>query len=74
MEQYLNLSGKSSGVEAYEIGEPCISVKFKKRPKIYTYSYNLAGKNNVDIMKDLARAGKGLNSYINKNVKNLYDK
>jgi hypothetical protein len=71
MEQYLNLSGKS-GVETYEIVETCISVKFEKN--VYTYSFNLAGKNNVDTMKDLARAGKGLNSYINKNVKNLYDK
>jgi hypothetical protein len=30
MEQYLNLSGKS-GVEAYEIVETCISVKFEKK-------------------------------------------
>jgi hypothetical protein len=36
--------------------------------------YNLAGKNNVDTMKNLAKAGYGLNSYISKYVKELYDR
>jgi hypothetical protein len=32
MEQYLNLSGKS-GIEAYEIGETYVSVRFKNKSK-----------------------------------------
>lgn len=73
MEQYLNLNGKS-GIEAYKIGETFFAVKFKNNSKIYTYSYNLAGKHNVNIMKGLAEKGQGLNSYIMRNVRDLYDK
>ncbi|MDR3048819.1 MAG: hypothetical protein LBV16_03130 [Elusimicrobiota bacterium] len=73
MKQYLNLNGKS-GIEAYEIGDTYVAIKFKKTNKIYTYSYHLAKKHNVDNMKNLAEKGQGLNSYIMKNVRNLYDK
>jgi hypothetical protein len=73
MEHCLDLS-KRSGIETYEIGETFISVKFKNSSKIYTYSYKLAGKINVDTMKTLAKNGKGLNGYITRNVRYLYDK
>jgi hypothetical protein len=71
--QYLNSSGKS-GIEAYKICNTSIAIKFKSAHKIYTYSYQFAGKDNVDNMKTLAQNGQGLNSYIIKNVKYLYDK
>ena len=72
MERYLDLDG-DSGVVAYEIGETYISVKFDRTFKIYTYSYNKAGQYHVEKMKVLAKNGDGLNSYIMRNVKNLYD-
>lgn len=72
MEVYQNLSG-DSGVYGYIIGDHYISVKFFNTEKMYTYSYGRAGANHVETMKGLARAGRGLNSYIMKYVKDLYD-
>jgi len=72
METYRNINGDSN-VEAYEIGSDFIRVKFARTAKIYQYSYRRAGRENVEIMKELARNGDGLNSFINKNVEKLYD-
>ena len=72
MERYLDLDG-DSGVVAYEIGETYIKVKFNGTYKIYTYSYRSAGANRVEDMKQLARNGNGLNSYIMRYAKNLYE-
>lgn len=72
MEKYKNLNG-DSGVEGFEIGSNFIRVKFKSNPRIYQYSYRKAGLNHVEKMKQLAQYGSGLNSYIDKNVKFLYD-
>ena len=71
METYKNLGGES-GVSAFEIGLNYIKVKFSTGA-IYKYSYAKAGKMHVDEMKLLAQRGRGLNSYINTNVKFLYD-
>ena len=73
MERYRNSSG-SSGVSAYEIGSDYILVKFSGTAKTYRYSYRKAGQNHVEKLKQLAKSGSGLNSYINIHVKNLYDK
>jgi len=72
MKRYSNRSG-SSGVSAYEIGSDFITVKFSGTFRTYTYSYRKAGSNHVENMKRLAQSGSGLNSYINRHVKNLYD-
>lgn len=72
MERYRNSRG-DSGVSAYEIGTDYIKVKFSRTSRTYTYSYRKAGSNHVEHMKGLARSGSGLNSYINRYVKNLYD-
>lgn len=72
MERYSNRSG-SSGVSAYEIGNDFIVVKFSGTFRTYTYSYRRAGSAHVENMKRLAKNGSGLNSYINRHVKNLYD-
>lgn len=72
MERYRN-TGSDSGVVAYEIGSDYIRVQFSGTSRIYTYSYRKAGSNHVENMKQLARSGSGLNSYINRHVKNLYD-
>ena len=71
MEHYGNLSG-DSGVYAYEIGSSYIVVQFNTGAT-YRYSYAKAGNYHVEQMKQLARRGSGLNSYINRNVKYLYD-
>lgn len=73
MERYRNLGG-DSGVSTFEIGIDYIVVKFSGTSRTYSYSYRRAGQNHVENMKRLARSGNGLNSYINRYVKNLYDK
>ncbi len=73
METYSNNSG-NSGVQAYEIGLDNISVKFSGNSRIYSYSYTRAGRDNVEEMKSLARNGTGLNGYINRCVRDLYDR
>lgn len=72
MQHYLDVNG-DSGVEFYEIGPDYIDVKFK-RGSVYRYSYEIAGKHHVENMKALAKSGDGLNSYIMRNVRKLYDK
>ena len=72
MEKYLNLGG-DSGILAYEIGDYYIKVEFPEPHGIYTYSYQRAGRYHVEKMKKLAIDGRGLNTYINKNVRKLYD-
>jgi hypothetical protein len=67
MVRYRNSIG-SSGVVAYEIGDDFIKVQFHDR-KIYLYSYKSAGSHHIEQMKALAARGRGLNSYINKYVK-----
>lgn len=73
MQHYSNLGGNSN-VISYEIGDAYIDVLFKGTPRIYTYSYESAGIENVEYMKVLARQGYGLNSFINRHVKYNYEK
>ena len=73
MERYRNLGG-NSGVSGFEIGPGYIKVKFTGTAQTYTYSSNgRAGSHHVEQMKTLAQRGSGLNSYINRYAKNLYD-
>jgi len=72
MEKYRN-SGRDSGVSSYEIGNDYITVKFSGSFRTYRYSCKKAGQQHVETMKILAKSGNGLNSYINRYVKNLYD-
>lgn len=72
MEKYANLSGDSD-VILYEINEEYIDVVFLSRPNtIYRYSYDSAHKENVEMMKELAKSGKGLNSFINEYCRYSY--
>lgn len=68
---YKNLGGNSS-VVAFESTPTSIRVQFKTG-SWYTYSYRRAGIENVEYMKMLAEKGQGLCSFIQKNVKYLYD-
>lgn len=66
MEPYKNLSG-TSNIAAYQLGDDFIVVRFKSGQWTdYTYTYASAGS-SVDVMKQLAVQGYGLNSYISKN-------
>jgi hypothetical protein len=71
MEPYGNLSG-NSGVTAYAEADSYIEVQFRGG-RVYTYSYAHAGIEHVEQMKLLARAGKGLSTYISRHARNLYD-
>lgn len=71
MEMYTNHSGKS-GVYSYEIADNSITILFTKGNQ-YTWSYDSAGEDNVEEMKQLARSGSGLNSFINNNCKDDYE-
>ncbi len=72
MQRYSNLNG-DSGVHSFEIGPDYILVSFFNTARLYKYSYGKAGAYHVEQMKQLALNGIGLNSYINKFVRNLYD-
>jgi hypothetical protein len=72
MQKYRDLSG-GSGVDSFEIEVTYILVKFTNKSRVYKYSYSKAGDTHVEQMKSLALSGKGLNSYINKYTRNLYD-
>lgn len=62
MKPYRNLSGHS-GVVAYEIRPGAIVVKFRGG-EAYTYSDQTATASAVAEMQRLARAGRGLSTFI----------
>jgi len=63
MEVYKNKNG-DSGITHFELGEDHIQIKFQGKPWRYLYSDELNGKSHIEKMKVLARAGKGLGTYI----------
>lgn len=74
MTPYKNLGGKS-GVEAYEITETSIHIRFKSgAPRNYLYDSAKPGIAAVNVMKGLATQGSGLNSYISTTVKSNFSK
>jgi hypothetical protein len=68
--RYGNESG-DSGVVHYEIGEGWIDITFWNG---WTYRYTdaSAGATRVRAMQALARAGRGLATYVNKYVRDRY--
>lgn len=69
MQRYKN--SKEAGVSAFEIGDDYIKAEFQNGPT-YLYTYESAGKNNIEQMKKLAIIGRGLTTFINQNVKHHY--
>jgi|GEM_PF-2086058 len=65
MVRYRSLSGKDSGVTEYEIGDDFIRVKFHDS-RIYNYTTLLNSKATIVQMKSLARASRGLSTYISR--------
>lgn len=70
-EKYLNLNG-NSGVSMYEVCPDRVVVVFAGSNKVYEYSRESAGEQHVEAMKKLAKSGRGLNAYINRNVRFSY--
>ena len=70
MQRYRNLDG-DSGVLAYEIGDDMVAVKFRNG-EVYEYTRASAGRANLERMKLLARAGRGLSTFISQNVHERY--
>ena len=61
-----------AGVEAYEILDDGIIVKFRNSLIYYLYNYQKPGKRHVEEMKMLAEQGLGLSTYISQQVKENY--
>jgi len=72
VERYANLS-RNSGVIAFEIAADSITVKFIDGNE-YLYTYDSAGADNVDHMKQLALRGEGLSGFISATVRDGYAK
>lgn len=70
MTTYRNLNG-DSGVVAYETQSQSILVRFRDGSE-YNYTYASAGHSVIEQMKNLASAGRGLNSFINRWAKKSY--
>lgn len=68
---YKNLGGNSN-IQWFIIGDDYIDVKFGTGNP-YRYSYRSAGREKVETMKELARKGEGLNSYINRYARKDYE-
>jgi hypothetical protein len=64
MTPYRNLSGKS-GVVGYRVGPDFIDVEFAGGSR-YRYSQASAGDGDVEEMKKLAAAGRGLSAFISR--------
>ena len=62
---------QDSGIRAYELGSSYMDVAFKVGA-IYGYTSVSAGQANIDRMIVLARAGDGLNQFMNRAVKKRY--
>lgn len=70
MDTYKNLGGNSN-VIAYEISSDSITVQFGDG-SIYLYTYQSAGRENIEQMKVLAIEGRGLNSFIMRHARKAY--
>ena len=70
MEKYGDMSGRS-GVTAYEELPDGIKVQFVNGPT-YLYTYQSAGAASIEQMKEAARAGHGLATFISQCVRGRY--
>ena len=70
--------GHHSGVLAYSIEDRDIKILFPPdkdgQPFVYTYSYAKPGKKYVEEMKKLAVKGTDLATYINKYIREKYER
>lgn len=71
-EKYQNLSGKSD-VASYKIIKDSVTIRFADH-SVYIYTNQSAGRLNVNQMKALAIAGKGLGTFIGANLKDKFER
>lgn len=72
MQRYANHDG-ASGVVAFATGPAGIAVEFTNGA-IYVYDVDRPGREAVADMKRLARAGRGLSTYISQHVRDNFAK
>ena len=70
MSPYANHSGKA-GITAFELGGDYLDIRFVDG-SVYRYTYQSTGVSNIEKMKKLALAGRGLTTFINKTVRTQY--
>jgi hypothetical protein len=70
MQRYGNQS-RESGVVAYDIDAGRIIVQFRNGDR-YLYTEDSAGAANIATMQALARAGRGLSTFISQHVHDRY--
>jgi hypothetical protein len=70
MQRYGNQS-RESGVVAYDIDAGRIVVQFRNGDR-YLYTEDSAGAANIATMQALARAGRGLSTFISQHVHDRY--
>jgi hypothetical protein len=72
MHRYENLGGES-GVVAYDIDAGQIIVQFRNGER-YLYTEDSAGAANIAKMQALAKAGRGLSTFISQHVHDRYER
>ncbi|MDA3876748.1 MAG: hypothetical protein PF483_06640 [Halothiobacillus sp.] len=70
MDKYANLSGESH-VDCFELGNDRITVQFDDG-HAYLYTNDSSDLRNIEQMKSLAIAGRGLNTFISDHVRERY--
>jgi hypothetical protein len=68
--RYKNIGGASTVVR-YELLKDVVTIQFKNNT-VYNYSNQSAGPANIVKMKTLAAAGKGLGTFIDAHLKDLF--
>lgn len=61
----------ASGVVAYAVMDDAMHIQFRNGD-VYVYTPAATGRLHLKVMKQLARAGAGLNTYIRRQVKDRY--
>jgi hypothetical protein len=72
MPRYRNLSGHS-GVASYETTSDSITLTFVNGER-YVYTVASTGASAINRMKALANAGRGLSTFVSRDVRDAYDR
>lgn len=70
MKEYKSIYG-NSGISAYKYTKDGITIRFTDG-SIYLYTYESTGLKSIEIMRELAKKGVGLTTYINQQVRDKY--
>ena len=71
MKFYRHVGDDEPGVTGYEIGPDFIVVRFRRGDR-YLYNYKIPGRDDVERMKKLAVAGRGLSTFISRHIRTRY--